>query len=56
MDLRDRKYGTYWPVELGQDLGLCSVDLQGFTTGVALCAGTLLPRITEKHGIQGLRP
>lgn len=64
VDLRQRQYGSQWPVEVDQDLGLGSVNLQGFTIGVLVqynldssrCAGPRLSRITEKPGLQGLRP
>jgi hypothetical protein len=63
VDLRERKYGSWWPVEVDQDLGLGIVDLQGFTTGALVqynldssrCAGPRLSRITKKPGLQGLR-
>lgn len=63
VDLRERKYGNYWPVEVDQGLGLGSVDLQAFTTGMLVqynldsskCTGPRLPRITEKSELQGLR-
>ena len=50
-------------MEVDQNLGLRSVDLQGFTSGVLMqynldstrCAGPRLSRITEKTGLQGLR-
>lgn len=50
-------------MEVDQDLGLGSVDRQGFTTGVSVlhsfdglrCAGPRLSRITAKLGLQGLR-
>jgi hypothetical protein len=50
-------------VEVDQDLGLGTVDLQDFTTGALVqynldssrCAGPRLSRIIEKPRLQGLR-